>query len=328
MAILSSLLIELILLAPLQTTNARGIDPAWAARIKSEVPDIIKKYAEVSARLEETSTIRYEKARAADNSAFASRTLKVTVSRLNDNLLVKIATLVDGDAKSSGVRLSCKNSDYQFELAAKGEGRPFILRKYEPRQLTKADDIPAIVSNVMGELRFVLDAVENRNQISAKALSWDDRKGLLYIRFERVVSVPGKTVRSDNEFWLDPSAGWRIVETNKTGPTSIVHTTTTYGQVVDGLHFPTQSEELHSYSGKNSRPPLRVGITTSVNKSSKSPSDFRLSAYDIPEPSGTQSAKSTPRYIWFLIAATGCAVLAVLLRWLVRRRQPAAAATA
>jgi hypothetical protein len=324
MHILSPLLIELILLAPPQAASARVIDPAWAARIRSEVPDIITRYTKLSACLEETSTIRYEKVRAADSPTFANRTLKVIASRLDDNLLVKIVTLVDGDEKSSGVRLSCKNVDYRFELTAKGEDRPYVLRNYKPRELAMADDPPpVIVSNVMGELRFVLDAVENRNHVSAKALSWDDRKKLLRVQFERTIDTPNKTVHIDNEFWLDPSAGWRIVETTKTGPASVVHTTSTYGQVIDGLHFPTRSEEMHTYSGKNARPPLRVGITTSVNKSTKSPSDFRLSAYEIPEPAGLQSTKPTPRYTWFLIAAGGFAVLTVLLRWLVRRRQPA-----
>lgn len=49
--------------------------------------------------------------------------------------------------------------------------------------------------------------------------------------------------------------------------------------------------------------------------------EFTLSAFGLPEPVGVVWEKSTPRYIWFLVAAGILAVLAVGFRYLVRRQR-------
>ena len=55
-----------------------------------------------------------------------------------------------------------------------------------------------------------------------------------------------------------------------------------------------------------------------------SDSDFTLTAFGLPEPVGVTWEKPTPRYLFFLAAAAGFAVLVVLFRWLARRRRTAA----
>ncbi len=51
--------------------------------------------------------------------------------------------------------------------------------------------------------------------------------------------------------------------------------------------------------------------------------EFTLSAFGLPEPSGTVWKTETPRYVWFLIAAAAFAAIAIGLRYLVRRKPPA-----
>ena len=52
--------------------------------------------------------------------------------------------------------------------------------------------------------------------------------------------------------------------------------------------------------------------------------DFTLTAYGLPEPVGITWSKPTPNYVWPLVAAGGCVVLALGFRFLARRRAAAA----
>jgi hypothetical protein len=50
---------------------------------------------------------------------------------------------------------------------------------------------------------------------------------------------------------------------------------------------------------------------------------FRLSYYGLPEPVGVTWKKPVPKYLWFLLGAGACVVVATLLRYAARRRQTA-----
>jgi hypothetical protein len=68
---------------------------------------------------------------------------------------------------------------------------------------------------------------------------------------------------------------------------------------------------------------IRSDIEFKVSRPAREPADeeFRLTAFGLPEPVGIAMPKRpTPRYVWFLIAAAGLGVLAVLFRVLARRR--------
>jgi hypothetical protein len=50
-------------------------------------------------------------------------------------------------------------------------------------------------------------------------------------------------------------------------------------------------------------------------------SEFRLTAFGLPEPVGVVWEKKTPVYVWLLVAAGVLGLLALLFRWLAHRRQ-------
>jgi hypothetical protein len=55
--------------------------------------------------------------------------------------------------------------------------------------------------------------------------------------------------------------------------------------------------------------------------------EFRLTAFGFPEPVGVVWHKPIPRYIWFLVAAGGLGLCALVFRWLARRKPAPAAPT-
>jgi len=79
---------------------------------------------------------------------------------------------------------------------------------------------------------------------------------------------------------------------------------------------------------KNSREPaksrLRYEIELSEFHHSSVPfpdSDFKLSAFGLPEPEGLKQPAPPPRtWLWLIVAAVGAALLAILFAWLKRRR--------
>lgn len=78
-------------------------------------------------------------------------------------------------------------------------------------------------------------------------------------------------------------------------------TTDSYGLPPDGLVIEKVIDYKYTY---------RVGLKNS---------DFRLSAYGLPEPEGVVWEKPTPTYIWFLLGAGAFGVFALLFGYLKRR---------
>lgn len=53
-------------------------------------------------------------------------------------------------------------------------------------------------------------------------------------------------------------------------------------------------------------------------------SEFTLSAFGLPEPAGMEAVKKpVPMYLWILLAAAVCGVLAFAFRYLAERKRPA-----
>jgi hypothetical protein len=128
-----------------------------------------------------------------------------------------------------------------------------------------------------------------------------------------------------SDLWVEPDHGWRVVEQRGVTPTGTFHTRVTYGQEVGGVDFPIESHTVSEYTitGPNVPPNFETRAKLkSIRRAEKTEADFRLSAFGLPEPVDVAPLpKRTPRYVWFLIAAGVCAVLAVLSRRLARRRR-------
>lgn len=77
----------------------------------------------------------------------------------------------------------------------------------------------------------------------------------------------------------------------------------------------TESEKFGSQASREIRT-YSVSYNDTID-----PEDFRLSQYGLPEPHGVEWRKPTPTYVWLLLAAGACGVLAIGCRWLVQRRR-------
>jgi len=91
---------------------------------------------------------------------------------------------------------------------------------------------------------------------------------------------------------------------------------------VDPQTFTVTEKTLYSFepSGKNDRTTSQSVAIMSVSLAPMSDSDFRLTAFGLPEPGGV---RSTPLYIWMLGGAAVCFALYALFRFLASRKRPA-----
>jgi hypothetical protein len=160
-----------------------------------------------------------------------------------------------------------------------------------------------------------------------KAIRWDEAKRLVYVRFSAKDNEKTPAI-DDEELWVDPANHWRIVEMIKRIGGVVVTQILTYGPSVEGLTFPARIDASYIAPSKHPEPSCKCHTTVlRVEKTKKTPSDFRLSAFGLPEPVGKAPAKRIPNYVWLLAAAVASAVLALGCWHLGRRwRVPAAGA--
>ncbi len=98
----------------------------------------------------------------------------------------------------------------------------------------------------------------------------------------------------------------------------------TYDVERAGAEFVIRTSYKATYTSDGKVTYGRSSDTRTVVKLGALPeTEFTLSAFGLPEPVGVTWEKPTPLYVWLLAAAGGCAVLALLLRLPVRRRQAA-----
>lgn len=129
---------------------------------------------------------------------------------------------------------------------------------------------------------------------------------------------------------LDPAAAWSVREQDRIwdlGPArDTSHAWNTVELSPDGVPLLREKKVEYQQGSKDAvRVSRRVHLTYSCRVDKDVPErEFTLSAFGLPEPVGVVWEKPTPRYVWFLTAAGGCAALAVGFRFLARRK-PAAA---
>jgi hypothetical protein len=128
--------------------------------------------------------------------------------------------------------------------------------------------------------------------------------------------------------WVDisPDLNWSVVELTETTKMQL-------GEGTSNHRFQTRRVEDvvlvvrhdQTTTSKVNGKDIRTRIAHEFNPrfdSNVDPDEFTLTHYGLPEPVGAAPPppKPVPRYIWFLIAAAGLAVVAVVSRWLLRKR--------
>lgn len=168
------------------------------------------------------------------------------------------------------------------------------------------------------------------------ALVAGDVKG---VRITAITRAEGGTVRIDYEHPdrhspgvshrgqadLDPARWWVVTGwTNERSMNGSVKKTVVrreFSTADDGLPLTSRDQiaVTSSVPGATGREEV---IDYTFTKQPADSTEFRLTAYGLPEPQGVMWEKPTPYYVWILLAATGCALLAVLFRRLLRRAVP------
>lgn len=319
-------LVVLLVLVPgsmARPANGPSIDQAWLERTRTEGQATYAKYLALSDHLEQVWEIRADKAATAGpgKGTFRPHVRRVRVCRLGGNVLEERIQFDAAAPKVPQISLRCDNQDYHFSLRQAREGGLYALRDYAlgKRKHPLTEYAHSIHGISQSYLHDVLLAIEKKNQYTLRALTFDKATGLL--RAE-VAGMAGNTP-AQSRISLEPNHGWRVVERWVETPYLVARDRMTYGVTVSGVEFPTESKNLSTY--KVAQAPPNLAITTrliSLKETDKTPADFRLSGFGLPEPvDAPPLEKPTRWYLWILLAAAACGVLACGFAYVRHRRQ-------
>ncbi len=306
------------------------IDAVWLAKIKTEgkvsYQTRFAKYQALCLRLEETDEIRADKVPGGVGTmkyVFTPHTRRERFICLNENFLRERIRTDDDRPDRPQIKLECDNGDYYFTLTKAQEDADYALIEYAPgiRKNPVANQGFGLHSEVWGHARDVFSAVENDGKFTLRRLQFDEAKKLLKVEFVPAKKDPPFAIV--DSVYLDPDHDWRVVERSASTTTTTSTAQWTYGIVLEGLEFPTGFKILSDYKVANAPPNIETTIRVlSLKVTDKTPDDFRLAAFGLPEPVDVKPRpKPIPWYLWIVAAAGGCAVLAVAFAYLQRRRQ-------
>lgn len=321
------LFIMLIVVASSRSVLAKDgavIDQVWLTKARGSIKSIHEKYKALCPRLEAECEYRYDKSpRSARTMTFQPHIRRERTIRLGDNMILEQLRILDGKPDQLQIRVQCDNSDYHFTLGRLKESSPYALTEYAPGKrklpLVRQGRAQGWHNEGWSHLRDALAAMENDDKYNLRSLRFDETKGLLRMDF---TNSAGNSL-AEEQLSLDPGRDWRVVE-RRVETTSLVATNRwTYGVSVGGLEFPTDLKNHTTYKDANSLPNMEVtGRLISLKLTDKTPDDFRLSAFGLPEPADVPPPpKPTPWYLWLVAAAGVCAALSVSFAYVWRRRQ-------
>jgi len=247
---------------------------------------------------------------------------------------VELVETETGTVKPSR-QLICRNPKYSFRLDLRENGwllREVVMAGEEPSSVRDSlhDKLDAWLACLN-----CLNAIERTQLLDlADDLRWTEpqegqTKALNLIKERRLKSGPNTItyhklslqLNADHYHTLQSArAEWLM---NKTE--GILEITASQ-QMNGGIPVPTRLVSRQTYP---TIPGGDLEITTDtsfrIDPSVELPDqDFTLTAYGLPEPVGITWSKPTPNYVWPLVAAGGCVVLALGFRFLARRRAAAA----
>jgi hypothetical protein len=299
--------------------SGNAIDSAWLAKAKEGVKGVYEKYKTLSSCLEQKCEYRVDKAPGATSTIpFRAHTRREWVVQLGDNMIVEQARIMDSAPKLPQIRLECDNNDYHFTLDKSQEDASYALGEYSrgKRKIPLTQQQPGLHYEVFSQLQNVLAAIENDSKHTLQKLRFDDAKGLLLIEYTHTIGGGAQ-----NQIYIDPSHNWRVFETRVETPNVVATNRYSYGVTVGGLEFPTECKNLSMYKVAQAPPNMEITARLiSLKITDKKPEDFRLSAFDLPEPVDVAPLpKPTRWYLWILAAAVAAATMAMLFAWLKRR---------
>jgi hypothetical protein len=293
-----------------------SIDAEWLVKGNTEGAAILSKYQALLAYLDETNEARVEPER-------AGRVLLTTNHsvRLGENTLLEEGRFFADPKLMPRISLNCDNPDYYFGLQKSRQDGPFAMTEYAKgdRKVPLWKQSGALHADVYYQLKSGIEALAPGNRADLRTVRFDPASMLLII--ERAGKK--KTGPFIARFAIDPAQGWLVKQLHH--DTAEVSTVIdyTYGKVIDKLTFPTGSTVSTTVKAKipNAPPFSRLVIRVlELKRTDKVAADFRLSAFGLPEPAGIAvPPRPTRWYIWILVAAVACIVLAIGFAYLRRR---------
>lgn len=307
--------------------GGEAVDPAWLVKARTEIKALYGKYQALSPRLEAECEYRSDKAPGSVGTIpFRPHTRRERTVRLGDNIILEQTRILDGAPNRPQIRLQCDNSDYHFTLSKSREDAPYALVEYAPGKrklpLINQGSAQGWQNQGFSYLHAALGAIENDGKHTLRALQFEDAKGLLRIEY---TTAAGDSSIIKDQIYVDPTHGWRVVERQVETPSASGTDRWNYGVTVGGLEFPTEFKNQTTYKVAKAPPNMEItGRLINLKVTDKTPDDFRLSAFGIPEPVDVAPPpKRTRWYLWLLVAAGACAALSFGFAYLRRRRRQA-----
>ena len=240
-------------------------------------------------------------------------------------MLFEKTIVLDKDPNKLITEVRCTNDDYHFSLSRNEKDSPYLLTSYAPRK--SGDHRPGNVSGYAYRgIGYLLSAVDSAENYALRELKWDRERSLVHACVEITVATKPPSTQT-RDLWFDPQNQWRVVEQNaRSSRNNSEFSKITYGQLIDGFGYPSTIVTTTTDTGAKARPQTTITGQLKVEKTTKSPRDFRLSAFALPEPVGFITRSRTPTVAWLLGIACGfCCLSAILFRWMARGRMNGAA---
>jgi len=297
---------------------------AWVERVKTEGKAAYDKYAALALRLDETAEVKAKKIGTwSGKMQMFTGVRRERYVRLGDHVILEKATLPDEKEDTPRYSVECDNPDYNFALGKTGGDRPYALRDYRlgARKLPlAAQSNIAAHDQAYSEIKHVLAAIDGTGDHALAGLRFDAGMRLL------VADLRVKAKNSDIKITLiiDTTAGWRFAERRVDTKHAFGSSKFTYGKVIDGVArvaLPELIEEEVRYKSPDTSPDMSFTTRVlEVKVTDKTPADFRLSGFGLPEPADAPPPPPPPRWhLWLLGCAAITAVLAFGFAWLRRR---------
>jgi hypothetical protein len=266
--------------------------------------------------------MRYEKD-SARGGKFQNRTVRTETSQVGRNTITVTTLINDAEKDRPVTTVNCSNEDYHFLLKRDGADSPFVLMKYGSEKPRDDAPVTTLAMYAYDVLRQIADAAEGRKGYELKLVRWDDRKQLLNVHLAVTTTIQNRgTTTQEHDIWLDPNDHWRVAERILSTPTSVTRITIGYGPPIDGLPYPNRITETVTPQGSSDAPAFQIRSELKTGQTRKTPSDFRLSAFGLPEPVDSPHERRVPSYVWFGTAAAFCAALALGFWYLAAKRRP------
>ena len=250
----------------------------------------------------------------------------------SNSLVMHESTAVQKAKNNTAVGVvNCMNSGYVFKLDKSNGGAWLISELAKPmepksaeiqqRLSRDAEGIQHSLGTIIGlDGPVKIAELRNLQDFKLESATRSNEFESIVVKFSRTGRKPFDTI-IQCEYTFDPNEKWLPTKWVETG------TSAKASGVVVGKRSVTISDNTIEVSTEHTQRLVapfadnttRTGVFKAEYGVAIPESEFTLSAFGLPEPSGYKPP-TTPLYMWLLLAAGVCAIVAIAFRLLARRR--------